>query len=159
MVPNTVNSRVGQRMLETHVLRFQITITGNATPASKTHATDLDGIVYLRTEGKVADADAIEDLSASFTTADDNDGSGNSEFGILIKGSELAEGGVAKVRQVRVEELTALATSIAITDVSDTKVAYKTAGGNIAIEVAGTGLNLASESPTFFVEVIYDAAI
>jgi hypothetical protein len=36
----------------------------NAVPASKHHISDIPGVVVLRTQGKVSEADAIEDVSA-----------------------------------------------------------------------------------------------
>lgn len=45
-------------------LVYDASIGSNATPASKTHASDIPGVVYLRTEGKTAEADAIEDVSS-----------------------------------------------------------------------------------------------
>lgn len=144
------NSRLGDHYLAQRDLAFEVSITANATPADKEHGIlDLSGVALLRTEGKTAEADAVEDLSGDFTTAVDNS-TGDSQFGILLKGSELEE--VAKVLEVEVKEQTALATSIAATPAAS---AYLTAGGNIAIDVAGTGLNLASESPKLLVKVKY----
>lgn len=60
------------------------TIVSDATPADKKHATDLPGVVYLRTEGKTAQADAIENTSADVTEADDEGG----VFGVLIDTAE-----------------------------------------------------------------------
>lgn len=61
-------------------LVFDASIVADSTPADKVHSTDLPGLVYLRTEGKTAAADAVEDLSAEFTTAADENGI----FGIVI---------------------------------------------------------------------------
>lgn len=72
------NSALNTRMRKTQRLCFDVTITADATPADKTHATDLPGVVYLRTEGLTAEADAIE--SGTYTTADD----GTGVFGVLI---------------------------------------------------------------------------
>jgi len=131
------------------VLEFQI--TSHATPASKIHSSDIAHVVYLRSEGKIAEADAIEDLSASFTTAVDNS-TGNSVFGVLLTRLESIE----KVYSISVTEQTSLAASIATTKLGTNGL---TSGGNIAFEIAGTGLNLASESPTFRVEIEYRLSI
>lgn len=142
------NSGVGDLQIKTKVLRFDVSIGGNATPASKTHQSDLPGVVYLRTEGKVAEADAIETLS--FTTANDED-SGNCQFGILIKGSEL--GSIKRVKKVLITQVLATGTAIVVAGISNT---FLSAGGNIQIDITGTGTRLDNESPTFHVEVVYE---
>lgn len=140
--------QLANHYLATKKLVFQFSITGHATPASKTHSVaDIPSVVLLRTEGKVADADAVEDLSGDFTTAVD---ATNAQFGILLKATEL--GDVKKVLKVSVTQQTATGTAIASTPASS---AFLTAGGNIAIDVLATGTDLASESPTFTVEVDY----
>lgn len=142
------NQTVFDHQLKHKKLVFEVSITGNATPASKSHKTDLPGVAILRTEGKVAEADAVE--SVTFTTADD-DNSGDSVFGLLLKGSEL--GSIAKVLKISVSESsTALATALAVTKHGTGGL---TSGGNIAFSIAGTGLNLASESPKICVEIDY----
>lgn len=70
-----------------HTLRFErlvynFSITGNATPASKTQTSDLPGMAILRMQGETAQADAIES-DFTWTTPVDNS-SGNSVFGILL---------------------------------------------------------------------------
>lgn len=80
-----IDFRADKDVLHDHLLKqmhvvFQVSITASATPADKVHASDLPGIAVLRTEGKTATADAIEDLSSTFSTADD----GTGVFGILI---------------------------------------------------------------------------
>ena len=70
-----------------HNLRFErlvynFSITGNATPASKTQTSDLPGMAILRMQGETAQADAIE---SDFTwTAPVDNASGDSVFGILL---------------------------------------------------------------------------
>lgn len=141
------NTKLADHRLRQVELCFEVSIASNATPASKKHGSDLPGVCILRTEGKTSEADAVE--SIAFTTAADN-ATGDSQFGILLKGSEI--GDMEKVLEVSVSEQTALATSLAFAKVGSS---YLTAGGNIAIDVEGTGLNLASESPTLLVKVIY----
>ena len=150
MATEEKNTQLADHFLQHRRLVFEFSITANATPASKVHSIkDIPGVALLRTEGKVSEADAIEDLSGDFTTAADNS-TGDSQFGLLIKGSEL--GSMEKVMKVTVTEQTSLASSISYTAADSD---YLTSGGNIAIDIAGTGLNLASESPTFLVEVDY----
>jgi hypothetical protein len=127
-----------------------MSISSNATPADKEHGSDLGGIAYMRSEGKISEADAIEDLSSDFTSPVDNN-AGDSQFGIFIDGSELADE-IEKVLEIEISEQTALASSISF---SPAQSSYLTSGGNIAIDIAGTGLNLASESPVFLVKMKY----
>lgn len=56
------------RLKQTRMV-FDCSITANATPASKTHVVEVPNCVYLRTQGKTADADAVEDLSAQVSGA------------------------------------------------------------------------------------------
>jgi hypothetical protein len=144
------DSTVQNHRIKQRDLIFEVAIVANATPADKKHASDLHGVAFLRTEGKISEADAIEDLSADFTAADDNN-AGNSQFGILIDASKLS-GEIDKIYKVTVTEQTALATSLTVAPAQAT---YLTTEGNIAIDITGTGLNLASESPTFLIEVEY----
>lgn len=143
---NAKSSVVASVVDKTSRLTFEFSITGNATPADKEHSSDLPGVAFLRTEGKTTEADALEDLSASFTTAADNS-TGDSQFGLIIDGSKLTnDKSIEKVYITDLAEQTALATSVAVAKVGGS---YLTAGGNLAFDIAGTGLNLASESPTF----------
>ena len=144
------NAVVFDHQLKHKKLVFEFSITGSATAASKVHASDLPGVCILRTEGKTAEADAVEDLSGSFTTADD-ESSGNSVFGVLLKGAEL--GSIQKVLKISVSETsTSVATSMAITKHGTGGLS---SGGNIAFTIAGTGLRLDTESPKICVEVDY----
>lgn len=144
------NSQLADHALAQKELFFEVSIEGNATPADKKHEIlDLPGVVLLRTEGKVSDSDAVEDLSSDFTTAVDNS-SGDSQFGILLKGSEL--GDMKKVMKVEVEEQTSLASSLSVSSATSD---FLTPEGNIAIDIAGTGLDLSSESPKLLVRVVY----
>lgn len=67
-------------LLKQERLVFEVSITGNATPANKVHASDIPGVAVLRTQGKTAEADAIEDLSAQVPAPNDATG----VFAILI---------------------------------------------------------------------------
>lgn len=137
------SAELHEHRLKSHRMVAEIAIVADATPADKVHSSDVAGVIILRTEGKTAEADAIEDLSGSFSAAADN-AAGNSTFGVLV---DL--GDVAKVKKVTVSEQTALATSLASSIVASS-------AGNIAIEIVGTGLVLDSESPTLLLEIEYD---
>lgn len=149
MTANAKDFLVSSVLDKTRELVVECTITANATPASKKHSSDIPGTLILRTEGLTADADALETLA--FTTAVDNS-TGDSVFGIILKGANLPNNAIEKVLSVVVTEQTALATSLAVSKVGSS---FLTAEGNIAFNIAGTGLNLASESPTLLVRVIY----
>jgi hypothetical protein len=142
---------------EEHLLRyerlvFNFSIVGNATPASKQQAVDIPGTVVLRLQGQTAAADAVES-GIAWTAAVDNS-AGNSVFGILLN---LDENIADKVYSVSLTEVSNVSASEAVTGPGGS-ASFLTAAGNIAIEVAATGLNLASESPTFTVVVEYREA-
>ena len=142
------NNVLNDYKLKQRRVMVEFSVTANATPASKAHASDLPGVLFLRTEGKTAEVDAIE--SVAFTTADD-EATGDSVFGVMLKGSEL--GSIKKVLGIRVSETsTALATSLAVTKHGTGGLS---SGGNIAFSIAGTGLRLDTESPKIAVEVEY----
>ena len=146
------NSVLNDYKLKQKRLCAEFTITGNATPASKAHGVpDLPGVMLLRTEGKVADVDAIE--TVSYTTADD-DSTGNSVFGIMIRGGDEGLGSIRKVLQFTITDRSGTATSVAMTAASGTTSGL-TAEGNLAFNIAGTGLNLASEDADCVVTVDY----
>ncbi len=142
------NPALNDHMLRSERLVFRFAITGHATPASKVHSVPIPN-VYLRTEGKVAAADAIETIT--WTTAVD---ATNAVFGILI---DMGDNEVSEVLRCVVTEVTALETSHTTLgpNAAATVARHVTAGGNIAIEIAATGLTLASESPTYVVEIDY----
>lgn len=154
MAANARNSLVASRLDKTRELIVECSITGNATPASKVHASEIPGSLYLRSEGLIAEADAIEDLSGDFTTAVDNS-TGNSQFGIVIVGANLPNGGIDKVLDVEIKDQNGDATSLTV---APAQSAYLTDGGNIAIDITGTGLDLSTESPVLLVKVVYREA-
>lgn len=131
----------------------EFTITGNATPASKTHGVpELPGVMLLRTQGKTAEVDAIE--TVTFTTADD--GPTNSVFGVMLRGGTNGLGTIKKVLLIRVTDRSGSATSLAVTAATGTTSGLTT-GGNIAFNVSGTGLDLEAENADIVVEVEYVA--
>lgn len=139
---------------EEHLLRYErlccnFSIVSNATPANKKENVDIVGLEVLRLQGQTAAADAVE--SDIVWTAPVDNNAGNSIFGILLN---LDENKADTVYCVTVTEVTSLGTSYVVTGPNGSP-SYLTAQGNIAIEVAGLGLNLASESPTFLLIVEY----
>lgn len=150
---------------EEHLLRQErlvcnFSIVSNATPANKQVAVDINGLEILRTQGQTAAADAVENLAVTQPsqpwTAPVDNSAGNSIFGILM---DLDLNTADKVYSVSVTEVTSLAASFTVVGPNNIPNAFLTADGNIAIEIHATGLNLASESPTFLVVVEYREAI
>lgn len=140
------NNQLHDYRLKEERLVFEFSIVANATPASKKESVDIPTVVYIRAEGQTAAADAVES-GIGFTTPVDNS-TGDSVFGVLL--TQL--GSIKRVKKITVSEQTSLASSIATTKLGTNGL---TSGGNVAFEIAGTGLNLASESPTFLVELEY----
>ncbi len=153
---------LNDQMLRTETLAFRCAIVGNATPASKTSSTDIPGVSYFRAEGQTATVDAIETLT--WTTPVDNS-TGSSVFGIYLAiGTTVtpslgpvptSENFADRVYQVAVVDQGGTASSLAVTGPNGAANAYLTPLGNIAIEVAATALNLASETGTLNVIVTY----
>lgn len=142
---------------EQHVLRqcrlvAEFAITANATPALKKQDVDVPSVMVLRLEGQTAAADAVETIT--WTAAVDNS-AGNSVFGLLL---DLGDNKADKVYSVNLVELTAVSASEVVSG-PNSSASYLTAAGNIGIEIAATGLNLASESPRYRVEIEYREAL
>ena len=134
------NPVLGDHLNKMRSLPVRIAVDGNATPASAIVTCSLSGIAIVRKEGIVAAADAVE--AVTWTTAVD---ATNAIFGVILKGSELDEGGagIDKVIGVSVFDLAGTATSIAVRGPNNTALsACLTAGGNIAVEIVGTGLDM-----------------
>lgn len=90
--PNSME--IHDRMLKGQRLMMQVTVGADATPADKTHSDDLSGKAILRTEGKTAEADALEDVSGDVTAPADATGL----FAVLVD-DEMVE----KIYKVDVE--------------------------------------------------------
>lgn len=153
---------LNDQMLRTERLCFQCRIGGNATPADKTFSSDVASVVMLRAEGQTAAVDAVETLSWT-TPVDDN--TGNSVFGLYLNiGTTVtpslgpvptSEDFADKVYKVEVIDVGGTATSLSVTGPGAVANAYLTPLGNIAIEIAGTGLDLSTENATLNVLVDY----
>jgi hypothetical protein len=127
-----INSVVENEQLKTRTLAVSIAITASATPASKTVETNLPGVAYLRTEGKTATADAVEDLSSDFATAADATG----VFGLLLDGSKLNADDVSEVLAVRADVSNGVGTLAVSSPSGGSEVtAYLTTDGNIAVDL------------------------
>lgn len=115
------------------------TITGNATPASKSTSADLS-VVYVVTEGLTAAAAAV-DSGTSFTTPVDSTGN----FSLLLLTGTTATRKImrASVEQRSGSTATNLFQAVALKGASSTGI---TTSGNIAVSVTAAGLDLSAES-------------
>ena len=153
------SERILDRVSKLRTVVMRIKITGNATPADKVHRPDLgEEVVVLRSKGKTTDADAIEDLSAVFTTAAD---AANSVFGMILR-KELTEdqfdgfGEIERVVDATAVDLAGNATSLTLLLLDGTGVTRGlTDDGNMAIQITGTGLNLTNENADIQLTVRY----
>lgn len=136
------NAQVEDYKLREKRLAVPFTITFHATPASKLHATDLAGAMYLSTEGLTAAATAV-DSGTSFTTQVD----ANGIFGILLANL----GTVDKLLDVQLVNLSSGTATVTRVGASSTGV---TASSNIAVSIDWNG-NLATTSLTATLIVDY----
>lgn len=135
------------RLIKQERASFRVRIQANATPASKVHQQELSAVAVLRSQGKTAEADAVEDLSASWTAAADATGI----FGVLIKASQI--GAVDRIVAVAVTALdgsTTTATPLACGGLQ----AGLSPAGNIAIQM-DSSLSLAATNCDVILTVEY----
>lgn len=144
------DAQVGEVKEKTHRLTVEVSIVGDATPADKGLSNDLGGALIIRAEGQTAVAEALE-AGLSWTTAVD-DSTGDSQFGLLLDGSKLCNNAVLKVLSVSVSDSLGTATSVASSKV---EAEFLTAGGNVAIDIAGTGLDLSAENAVILLDIVY----
>jgi hypothetical protein len=108
----------------------QFKVTGNATPASKKHSSDLPGTLLLKTEGK-DDIVAVENITGLANYLSPSDAAG--QFDLLVKASEL--GTIRKVLKLDVKQVSSTSFD------APTSVQYcgtsmgLTAAGNVAIAI------------------------
>lgn len=122
--------------LKNNRLVCEVAITSNATPASKTHASDVPGAVVLRTEGKTSEADAIESLTGQVTAPVDSTG----KFAVLIDD--------ASVQKFLKASVTPSTGTIAVTKVTTT-------GKRLALDL-DSSVDLSTTSLTILIEVDYE---
>ena len=149
------NPRLENQQLKVRTLRFEFTIVGNATPASKTVTLDdgLKGLIEIATQGLETDADVIENVS--WTTLDD--GATNSIFGIVVDGSEL--GDIERVMHCRVDKVNSALGNTDLINCEEPGAIngndFLTASGNIAVEVDADGVDLETGTHEFYCEISY----
>ena len=134
------NPQVYDRIQKTVSLCLRAKVEGDATPADKKHESDLPGVAVLISEGKTADADAIE-ASLPYQTPSDLNG----QYSILLKGSELDE--IEDVQEARlIESRDGGSTTVSLVT-SGSTVRGLTPEGNILIDVDATdALNSTDDS-------------
>lgn len=131
-----LNPGYNSHMVKSRRLVASVSVVANAAPASKTHNSDISDSLILRTEGLTATADAIEDLSATFTAAND----ANGIFGILIHIENAGKILSASVKnEAGTEELVSSPIS---------------SGKNIALDV-DSAIDLSTTDQTFSIVVEY----
>ena len=141
-------------MVEDHQLKhvkmcFEVQVVGNASPASKTLASDLSGVVVIAAEGQTAALAAVEDISGAtnYAAPDDSDG----KINVLIKASGLGQ--VAKVMKAiaHVKDSAGTFTSAPCIGIGASGL---TAAGNIAIHI-DTAVNFTSATGTIVLDIDY----
>lgn len=131
---STVSSALHDHRLKQQRLVFQVAIDANGTPADKGHDSDIPGVAVLRTEGKTAEADAIEDISGDVTAPVDATGI----FGMLV--------------DVRATKLYSVTVTPSVGAVTVTSV--KKSSGRLAIDM-DSDQDLSSQDLTLTVEIEY----
>lgn len=152
MFTHEINSIVLDHQLKHKKLVFELSVKKHTTPASKVHSSDLSGVCFIATEGKLTDVSAIEDITGLTNYSAPSDGNGI--FDVLLKGSEL--GSIKKVLSCEVVEKTSTGFSSPTIQMLGTSSGL-TAGGNIAFEI-DTATDLSADTTTtvkFVVEIDY----
>jgi len=130
------NSGMNDHLLKQVRLCANASIKANATPASKVHASDVPGGIYLRTQGKIAESDAIESLVGIVTAPDDATG----KFAVLID--------EPNVDKLYLKSVTASAGTIAVA------AAAVSAGGRLYLDL-DSSLDLSAADLTITIEMSY----
>lgn len=144
-----LNSVLEDHMLKHQRLVFEFSVVSSATPASKSHKSDLQGVCLLATEGQLAEMADVEDVTGldNYTAPSD----ANGILDVMLKGEEL--GGVRKVLKVAVQQKVAAGFSSPTVQVLGDNAGL-TPGGNIAFEVDSSS-DLSSDDVVFVAEIDY----
>lgn len=141
------DDRLQDRELKMREVAFRVRIQANATPASKVHQGEIANVAVIRSQGKTAQADAIEDLSASWTAAADATGI----FGVLLKGDELGQ--VDRIISATITALDGSTTTVAGLSCGGLQAGLSPAG-NIALQF-DSSLSLAAANVDVIVDLKY----
>lgn len=138
---NTMNvlkpkSEHAEHLLKQEILVFACSITANATPALKMHASDVQTVAVLKTQGKTSEADAIETYTSSPALAD-----ATGIFEVLIDDC------VEKIYEARV---------VSVSTGTATIAAIKSAGERIILKL-DSNQDLSAQSIDLVLEVKYKA--
>lgn len=126
-------AELNQHLLKQEHLVFDAKVIFHATPASKLHISDIPNVAVLKTEGKTADADAIEVYTSNPSLVD--------ATGVL---EILIDEQVEKIYSVSVTPDVGTATA----------TAALSAGNRIIIEI-DSNQNLSTTSVNFKVDIVY----
>lgn len=136
----------GQDLLLRHKrVVFDVTVTGNATPASVLHGSDVPGAVFLATES--LDDAAAQDSGCNFGTLVNNS-TGASTMGLLVQCPDALGGICDKLYTATVTcpAANSGAITVALKGASSTGI---TASGNVAFTIAGASADLSTENITY----------
>lgn len=125
-----------EHLVKQELLIFGVSITANATPASKVHASDIPGTAVLKTQGKTSEADAIETYTSSPSLAD-----ATGIFEVLIDDC------VEKIYEARV---------VSVSTGTATIAGVKSPGERIILEI-DSNQDLSTQSLDLVLEVKYKA--
>lgn len=143
------NANMYDRLLKSVDLKMRVKVVADATPADKKHDSDLSGVAILISEGKTAEADAIE---ASLPYATPVDATG--EYSLLLKGDEMGE--IEEVLEARLIETRDGGTTTVTLVTSGTTVRGLTPAGNILMDVDATdSLAVATQDSEIVLEISY----
>ncbi len=146
------NSDLHDRLLKSRRLHVRVRITGDATPADKTHSPEIADYVKIKTEGK-------DDVTGSDSAASTDMGSKtdiNGEFGVLLLGSADGFGAIDRVLGSSVTPTDGGTCTVAAVNTGTT--AYgKTADGNMAFD-CDSSQNLASADVDVTLTIDYTRA-
>jgi hypothetical protein len=133
MVNFKEKAELHQHLLKQQHLVFDSKVIFHATPASKLHINDIPNVAVLKTEGKTAEADAIETYTSNPALAD--------ATGVL---------------EILIDEQVEKIYSVSVTpDVGTcTATAALSAGNRIIIEI-DSNQNLSTTSVNFKVDIAY----
>jgi hypothetical protein len=146
------NSDLHDRLLKTRRLHVRVRITGNATPANKTHTPEMPSLVKIKTEGK-------DDVTGTDSAASTDMGAkvdANGTVGVLLVGGDDGIGNVDRALGSTVTPTDGGTCTVASVNTGTT--AYgKTASGNIALNL-DSSLSLAATDVDVTITIDYTRA-